>query len=185
MKEIFYTGIGSRETPSFVLELMEEFATNLEKRDYILRSGGAEGADQAFSRGAGDTDFKDIYVPWSGFAPKEDSENEVELDDLDPKIIEEALLIVKKVHPSFKSLNATTVKFHIRNVFQVLGDDLKTPSEFLVCYATPTKKGVEGGTNTAYQVALLNDIPAYNLFVMDELIEFKKNHIKRIKKRKK
>ena len=110
MQEVFYTGIGSRETPSFVLELMEEFAKNLEQRDYILRSGGAKGADQAFSRGAGDTDFKDIYVPWPKFAPKEDFENEVNLDDLDPRVIEEALKIVKQVHPSFKSLDNTTTE---------------------------------------------------------------------------
>jgi len=42
-------------------------------------------------------------------------------------------------------------KLHGRNVKQVLGDDLKTPSDFLLCW---TKEGKDvGGTRTAIVLA--------------------------------
>lgn len=45
---------------------------------------------------------------------------------------------------------------HTRNVFQVLGDDLKTPSEFVLYWAESNgRNAVKGGTNTAFQVARL------------------------------
>jgi predicted Rossmann fold nucleotide-binding protein DprA/Smf involved in DNA uptake len=41
----FYAGIGSRETPPDILEWMTSLAANLETMNYVLRSGGAQGAD--------------------------------------------------------------------------------------------------------------------------------------------
>ena len=48
----FYAGVGSRETPEEIKRLMVRIAYCLSKRNYILRSGGAKGADLAFERGA-------------------------------------------------------------------------------------------------------------------------------------
>ena len=61
---MFYTGIGSRKTPKTILKLFTEVAIYLSKQGYILRSGGAKGADQAFERGAAK---KEIYLPWRNF----------------------------------------------------------------------------------------------------------------------
>ena len=44
----YYTGIGSRKTPENILKKFKDIATFLETKQYILRSGGAEGADSAF-----------------------------------------------------------------------------------------------------------------------------------------
>ena len=47
----WYTGVGSRETPSDILEVMESVGYALASQGWTLRSGGAVGADQAFERG--------------------------------------------------------------------------------------------------------------------------------------
>ena len=47
-KNMTYAGIGSRETPTEVLELMTKASTWLGARGYTLQSGGAIGADMAF-----------------------------------------------------------------------------------------------------------------------------------------
>ena len=48
-----YTGIGSRNTPKEVLELMKTIGKYLGCLGYELRSGGADGADSAFESGCG------------------------------------------------------------------------------------------------------------------------------------
>src|SRR3954462_8805604 len=59
-----YTGIGSRQTPPEILTLMTRIAHTLDGQGYLLRSGGAAGADTAFAQGA---TRREIYVPWSSF----------------------------------------------------------------------------------------------------------------------
>jgi hypothetical protein len=40
----YYAGIGSRETPKDILDLISKIAIKLESLGYTLRSGGADGA---------------------------------------------------------------------------------------------------------------------------------------------
>ncbi|NYZ17456.1 hypothetical protein HL658_33350 [Azospirillum sp. RWY-5-1] len=64
---VYYTRIGSRETPPAVLEVMAAVGERLAQLGWVLRSGGAVGADQAFGRGcdrAGGR--KEIFLPWPG-----------------------------------------------------------------------------------------------------------------------
>jgi predicted Rossmann fold nucleotide-binding protein DprA/Smf involved in DNA uptake len=49
---MYYTGVGSRECPTYILDLMTQYATVLNNKGYILRSGGALGADSAFQSGS-------------------------------------------------------------------------------------------------------------------------------------
>ena len=49
--EYYYAGIGARKTPNHVLKYMELQGKLLAEKGYILRSGGAKGADSAFERG--------------------------------------------------------------------------------------------------------------------------------------
>ena len=57
---IYYAGIGSRKTPNEVLSLIVEIAEYFARMGFILRSGGADGADSAFAAGA----FKkQIFLP--------------------------------------------------------------------------------------------------------------------------
>ena len=54
-----YAGIGSRKTPIKILKEMTKIANFLNKKGYILRSGGAIGADKAFENGSGNK--KEIF----------------------------------------------------------------------------------------------------------------------------
>lgn len=54
----------------------------------------------------------------------------------------------------------------MRNIFQVLGKDLDTPSDFVVFWAKPIGNSgkVSGGTNTAVALALQESIPVFNMY---------------------
>ena len=65
----YYTGVGSRETPPDIMRAMYHFAKNMANRGQILRTGGAQGADNAFAEGAlkSVNQLVEIYLPWQGF----------------------------------------------------------------------------------------------------------------------
>ncbi len=172
----FYTGVGSRETPDHICRLMKDIAAVAAIRGYTGRSGGADMADDAFETGflavadslAIDNDAEfDVYLPWKRFngrfAPKHHRHNLI----LPGANEFDAEQIMKTVHPIYKSggrLHGGALALHTRNVYQVLGHNLETPSEFLVCYSEPTKDGVKGGTNTAWQLGLRYGAECYNLY---------------------
>lgn len=146
----YYTGIGSRKTPADILSLMTTYAQKLSPF-YRLRSGGADGADAAFEKGAGQN--KDIFLPWKNF-----NKNPSHLH----YIPEEAYSIALSVHPYFSECKSGVKKLLARDVLQVLGEDLKTPSEFVLCW-TPFAQSY-GGTALAINVAKKNNIPVFNLW---------------------
>ncbi len=160
--DLFYTGVGSRKTPPEIMALQTKIAIQLARWGYIGRSGSANGSDLAFEEGGISEQSFRSYLPWVGF-----NGFSVDRFHVDPSTFdnyEEATSIARSVHPLGDSLKGTSLKFHARNVYQVLGDDLQTPSRVLICWSPPTKDGVEGGTNTAVQIAKLYNIPWYNLF---------------------
>lgn len=143
----FYSGVGSRSTPLGACNLMRTIAGFLEKYGYVLRSGGAVGADQAFESGVKNPENKEIF--YIG-----DSTDEAER-------------IAAKIHPAWDKCSPLVRKLHGRNIFQVLGKDLISPSEFLVCW-TPEGKPV-GGTRTAIVLAERHRIPVFNLALPDAM----------------
>jgi hypothetical protein len=150
MSAKYYSGVGSRETPPHIRKALTLIARELEALGYTLRSGGADGADMAFEEGV--TSLKEIYLPWKGF-----NGNSSKLFT----VTQEAITLARTIHAAPDRLTQVTEKFHGRNCYQVLGLDLKTPSDFLICY---TKDGVAiGGTRTAIVLAQKNNIPVLNL----------------------
>jgi len=151
----FYAGIGSRETPYNTLQLIPRIADKLGCMGFTLRSGGAPGADQAFEQCISEF-FCEIYLPWDGFEGKH-------YDDLQYlRWLPEAMEIAAKYHPAWDRLSRGGKALMARNVHQVLGQDLKTPSEFVVCY---TKDGkASGGTGQALRIAEDYKIDIYNIF---------------------
>lgn len=132
---------------------MTNIAQALSDLGYILRSGGAAGADQAFEAGAGLK--KKIYTAHNSSR--------------------EAELIAKEYHPCWSSLTKFARKLHGRNSYQVLGDNLRTPSKFLICW-TPdgckshlTRSILTGGTGTAISIAERCFIPIYNMYLEEDL----------------
>jgi hypothetical protein len=138
---MYYAGIGSRETPDDVQQFMTTAARILEEKGYILRSGGARGADQAFERGVIDARKKEIFLPF----------------DVCPK----ALYIASTIHPKWESLHDISKRLHGRNVYQILGKSFVDSVDFVICWTKGAKD--IGGTRTAIVLARNNDIPVYNL----------------------
>lgn len=157
----YYTGVGSRETPPEIIASMSSIAMTLAARDYCLRSGGAPGADTAFEQGVPPSGAKEIFLPWRGF-------NGHPSPLFTPSA--EALAIAATIHPAWHRCSLGAQKLHARNVHQILGPKLDSPSEFVVCW---TKGGVTvGGTATVIRLALQHKIPVYNLGHPDEYEEF-------------
>lgn len=172
----YYTGIGSRETPPEVLELMSKIAYKLAQQGWQGRSGSAGGADlaleQGFMQAVGDStnrgDFTG-YLPWSGFNNQSaDQYHSVRGN------CKSAAVIAEKIHPAWERCSRGAKALHTRNVYQVLGDDLKAPSELCVFYAQPVGKSgqVKGGTNTAVQLCLENKAKCTNLYYEDVRIKW-------------
>lgn len=154
-KKKYYAGIGSRETPKELIPEIQSISTTLYGEGYILRSGGAPGADTFFENLIPQSG-KEIYLPWKGF-----NDNTSSLYEITP----ESLKMAESYHPGWSRLSTGAKKLMARNCFQVLGFDLKTPVEFIVCW-TPEGK-IAGGTGQAMRIAKRFDIPVYNLYHND------------------
>ena len=145
----YYAGIGSRQTPEPMLLFMTAIAQYLDKRGYALRSGGADGADLAFERGAR---HKEIFLPWKGF---NGSKSPLYL------VPEKALKIAEEVLPEFPHCTPAVQKLKARNMMQVLGPGLDDPCDFVICW---TEDGaLRGGTAAAIRLAKKHQIRVFNL----------------------
>ncbi len=163
---MYYTGVGSRETPKEIMQLMCVFAKKAANLGWVLRSGGAGGADIAFQSGVSiseEPDRGDIYVPWKGFQNYQGTEPMIKIASQFENW-PEAEKIAARVHPAWDKCSKGAKALHTRNVYQVLGDSLATPSKFLLCWAQVDRQGVpKGGTRTAWMLAVEHDVATYNL----------------------
>lgn len=169
-----YAGIGARKTPAPELFLMTRIARALRERGYVLRTGHAPGADQAFEAGA--LDRAEVYLPWPAFErgvslatssvmpiPAKPAW-EVARAMWDAKPDEHYLTHSPRQRRRFKAwddLSWGTMALMARNVHQVLGHDCATPSRFVICWTADGKDS--GGTGFACRVAREHDIPVFNL----------------------
>lgn len=154
---MIYAGIGSRETPSNVLGDMADFAHYVARMGYILRSGAAPGADSAFERGCDQANgAKEIYIPWNGFSNRYLTDRGV-ITFNDPR----SEKIAAQFHPNWGACSHGARALHSRNVAQILGENLDTPADFVVCWT----KGATGagGTGQALRIARHFNIPIFDL----------------------
>lgn len=174
----YYTGIGSRNTPPDIGVIMRNIASKLYKDGFMLRSGGANGADTFFEEGvwsniptamAGSAGYcSEIYIPWDNFNKRNEESGYIIPSTFSN--FHEALEIAESVHPCWTKCSQGAKLLHARNVYQVLGADLKTPSDFLICWAEEDINGnIKGGTRTAVELAHRNKIPVYNMYRFDHL----------------
>lgn len=164
----FYTGVGSRQTPGAVLDLMREVGRVLAIQGWTLRSGAAEGADQAFEAGCDDVNGnKQIFIAWDGFCGRKQGENGVvQLRHCEQA---KASAMAASIHPAWDRLKRGAQGLHSRNCFQVLGEKLDSPSKFVVCYAALDKRGEpKGGTRTAIKLAEQSGVKVFNLYKEDD-----------------
>ena len=81
-------------------------------------------------------------------------------------LISETERIASEVHPAWDRCNEWARGMHSRNCHQILGYDLKSPVDAVICW-TPDGK-IQGGTATAIRISMKYDIPVFNLGVSDK-----------------
>ena len=152
-----YAGIGSRDTPPEVQAIMTKLAARLDELGFVLRSGGANGADSAFETGAGN---KEIFLPWTGF-----NNRNSEYDSPSS----EAFRVAEMIHDGWQYLKPGAQKLMARNSHQILGADMRSPTDFVVCWTPDSaekshQRGrATGGTGQAIDLADRFGIPVFNL----------------------
>lgn len=150
-----YAGIGSRRTPDDVCQIMVGLGHKLAKDDWILRSGGAEGADAAFEKGADIVQGqKEIILPWQGF-----NGNKSNLVIGEREEDQWASDTAQENFPWFEKQRDSTKKLLARNMMQVLGIRGDEPCAAVICWTDLP----QGGTNYAMTLAERNGIPVWNL----------------------
>lgn len=152
----YYSGVGSRKALGNIdVEVaIKKAAIRLADLGFILRSGGAVGPDTWFEEATIGTSMEkdmEIYLP-----KKEMFGHPSPLYT----VCDDAMRLASTIHRRWDDSNDLIRKLHARNCYQVLGQDLKTPSDFVVCY-TPGGRPI-GGTRTAIKLAEQNDIPVFN-----------------------
>jgi hypothetical protein len=145
---MIYAGIGSRETPFEIINLMRLIGQFYARNGWLLRSGGARGADDAFEQGCDERRGpKEIFTP--------------RMSDSNPAWEQCA----SAFHPAWERCNPYARKLHARNMPIVLGCRLDQPAACVVCW---TKGGgATGGTGQALRAAAHYGVPVFNLFNHD------------------
>lgn len=140
---LHYAGVGARETPSHVLRRMEVCAKRLREKDYVLRSGGAVGADYAWELGS------------------HGRNHILRATDATPEAIE----LASQYHDFWHNCDPYVRKLHGRNAMIVLGNNLDEPVRFVACW---TQGGHDvGGTGMAIRIAEAKRIPVFNFWEDD------------------
>ena len=160
-----YTGVGSRKTPIEIQYMMAHLAVCLGKSEYILRSGGAEGADYAFEYGA-----RTAGVPIEIYRPVNSYRKEPHwITQYSQELWDRASQMAAMSHPAWDRCASFARALHTRNCFQVMGNDLDSPSSFMICWTpdgavTPGECSIRtGGTGTAIRIAHMNGVEVFNL----------------------
>lgn len=151
----FFAGIGARSTPDKYLQIMGNISALFTREGFMLRSGGADGADKAFEEVAS---LSQIMRPEHATS--------------------EALKMAELYHPHWKVCSPFARQLLARNCQIILGEDLNAPVSFVVCW-TPGGK-IFGGTGHSIRIAQANNIKVYNLAIEEEyhaLRELFKAHI--------
>lgn len=145
-----YAGIGSRQTPADVLQLMSRVAGIFARRSWMLHTGGAEGADAASEAGA----------RAAGGAVAVFVAHDVQRSKM-PDLFDALMATVDRYHPAPHALTPFARRLHARNAQIILGARLTDPVDFVLCW-TPGARGA-GGTGQGIRIARAHQIPVFDL----------------------
>lgn len=167
--------IGSRKAPVRFLNLANDIGFILANQGIEMFSGGADGMDSAFEKGYNRANRKslcNIILPKERFNGRSSfaEDNTYVLDSYSEDILRECDSLVYKLHPHYEDLGDFAMRAHMRNCIQILGHDLESPVDEVICWAPPNGIGVKGGTNTAFRLAMSRGIPCWNLAVREEFV---------------
>lgn len=156
-KSLTYAGIGSRNAPITIIRRSSHIAKRLEHQWFVLYTGGAYGCDTAFMAG---TQFYKCFMPSSYHNGRVANRQDL-IDCSNLSNWNEALLLVNKYHPNPLALKPYATALMARNVYCILGEDLQSPVDFVLCW-TPNAEDV-GGTAQGIRIARDWNIPVFNL----------------------
>ena len=150
-KQKIITIIGSRETPKPALDMLRKIAAYCASHGIVVRSGKAGGADAAAALGCEDAlkynklnATPEMYIPW----PKFGNELVRNWDSVQGSN-SAAETIAESIHPAWSKCSQGARKLHTRNVCQILGHDLNTPSDVVLYWCKERGGQPTGGTSTA------------------------------------
>ena len=155
--KFYYAGIGARKTPRYVLQYMELQGKLLAEKGYILRSGGAIGADSAFEAGCDSAEGNKQI--WSTRNSHEWERHGWVIPVVSQVCWEKPFLSMK---PYMRDLIG-------RNTYQIYGDPDNfedcVKSEFVLYWSEPKgKENCSGGTRYAIRMAIAAGVPCFNLY---------------------
>jgi len=187
-----YAGIGARKTPRSILKLFPSIGAMCAAKGHVLQTGGCNGPDKEIETGHAflAPSNVEVFIPWEGYNKRSGRELSVQTGTC-----LESILIAKKyyIHPNrdktWDNLKYSHKQLMARNGYQVLGKDLNTPVDFVICY---TPKGeIIGGTGQALRIAKDYGIKVINLgnpnhltWIIDLLKKEEKYNFKLIKETK-
>lgn len=154
-----YAGIGSREIPEHIGYKMQHLAMILARSQFMLVTGGALGADEAFAQG---TSYTQRYtmLPWDGYNGKS-----VDYENVFIGANPNTIALASSYHPNWAACSQGIRKLHGRNMAILFGLNLNEPVDFVLCW---TKDGkASGGTGQAIRAAACHNIPILNLWHED------------------
>lgn len=143
-------GIGSRTTPAPIQAKMADMFEWFAQQGFMMRSGGANGADKACEEGWD-------RIPDAARGVKEIYTAEKPLEAW-------WIACAEHFHPNWPACTEYARKLHARNTPIVLGpnENLAHKSDAVVCW---TKNGKDhGGTGQGIRIANHFQIPVFNLF---------------------
>ena len=156
MATLTYAGIGARATPASVLADMSVMAGWLAHTGWHLSTGGADGADSAFAKGA-PVGQRTVWLPWRGYNRQRGPDCRV----LSPAVLSRCLEIAVPLHPAWDRCSPAVRKLHARNAAVLSGGNLDRPVD--ACVAWSPDGRIEGGTGMAIRIAEARGIPVFNL----------------------
>lgn len=153
-----YAGIGSRATPQDVQDKISFLAYRLARAGWLLRTGGAEGADKAFLRGAEvGGGARVVHLPWSGYNGFPENQELILSDEQ----FRPCVRIASQLHPEWSRCGPGAQKLHARNVLILLGAKLDSPASAVIVW---TPQGlITGGSGMGIRIAEHYGIPIFNL----------------------
>lgn len=174
--------VGNRHgVPETTLELIRRLGAYVTNLGYGISSGDAVGVDRAAWEGAltspkyaqvGSRIYLVNFEGTRAVRAKLDS-NFIDASTL-TEVESTAAALVSELVPHFDKMDNPYFKsLHVRNSYQILGSDLKTPVKAIFYYSEPVGEPelefVKGGTNTALQIAKHANVPIrVNLWGMTE-----------------
>ncbi len=155
MTTLRYAGIGARATPAKVLADMTVISQWLARTGWHLSSGGADGADTAFAKGA-PARQRTIWLPWRGYNGHRGPDCRV----LSAADMSACMEVAAPLHPAWERCSPAVRKLHARNA-AVLGVTLSRTVDAVIAWSAEGR--VEGGTGMAIRIAGAHGIPVFNL----------------------